>query len=88
MSAEAVDSAEVYRRLRKVEDDSLTNRLNLSTHEKECALRQGYIKAELEATNSTMDGMRGDMRKVASIGAGIGLAVLGFLIKLVFFPSA
>ncbi len=86
MSALAGD-AEVYQRLRKVEDDSLTNRLNLSTHEKECALRQGYIKMELETTNATVHGIRSDMRKVASIGAGIALAVLGFLIKLVFFPS-
>lgn len=70
---------QVYDRMRAAEDRVLRNELNLMSHEKECAIRYGHI-------NESMSGLQRDLRTAATAAAGIMLAVLGFLIKLVFFP--
>ena len=68
----------VFDRLREVEDDTLRNELNLLGHERECAIRYGHI-------NSSVEGIRKDMRSAATTVGTIMLAILAFLIKLVFF---
>jgi hypothetical protein len=72
-------SDEVFDRLRQVEDQSLTNTLKLAGHEKECAIRYGHI-------TESVTGIRSDMRQAVVGGITLMLAVLGFLVKLVFFP--
>ncbi len=70
---------ELFERMRATEDKALRNELGLASHERECAIRYGHI-------NESVNGVRRDFRNVATAGAGIMIAVLGFLIKLVFFP--
>lgn len=70
---------ELFERMRATEDKALRNELGLASHERECAIRYGHI-------NESVTGIRRDMRQVATAGAGVMLAVLGFLVKLVFFP--
>lgn len=65
-------------RLREAEEGGLRNQLGLESHERECAIRYGHI-------NDTMAGVRRDMRATLAGGIAIGITVLGFLIKLVFF---
>jgi hypothetical protein len=67
-------------RLREVELESNTNKGRLAGHERECAIRYGHI-------NENVAGIRRDLRQAASVVATIMLAVLGFLIKLVFFSG-
>lgn len=69
----------MFERLRVTEDKALRNELNLASHERECAIRYGHI-------NEGMSKIQHDFRAVATAGAGVMLTVLGFLIKLVFFP--
>ncbi len=71
---------EIFERLRDVEDESLRNQLGLTAHERECAIRYGHI-------NESVMGIQKDFRRVATAGASIMLAVLAFLVKLVFFAS-
>jgi hypothetical protein len=73
-------ASEVFDRLRGVEDESLRNQLKLVGHERECAIRYEHI-------NTSVSGIREDLRKAATAGMAILMTVLGFLIKLVFFSS-
>lgn len=66
-------------RIRELEDRALRNTLGLQSHERECAIRYEHI-------TDSVSGIRHDLRVAATSGAGIMLAVLAFLIKLVFFP--
>lgn len=80
-------SDEVFARLNAVEQETLSNKLNLAGHERECAIRYGHINESVAGMKENVNGIRKDMRTVAYAGAGIGLAVLAFLVKLVFFPA-
>ncbi len=71
---------DIWERLRDVEDETLRNQLGLTAHERECAIRYGHI-------NASVAGLRSDFRNVAVAGVGTGMAILAFLVKLVFFSS-
>lgn len=66
-------------RMRHIEDRTTRNELKLQGHEDTCALRYRHLDESLNAVAR-------NQRAAAIAGASIGLAVLGFLIKLVFFP--
>ncbi len=68
---------EIYERLREVEDTSLRNKLGLSSHEKECALRYEALWNEVRATNLT----------IRWAGSTLLIGTLGILTKILFFPS-
>ncbi len=71
----------LFDRLRDAENAALRNTLGLAAHEKECAIRYGHI-------NENVAGIRKDLRTAAWAGISAMITVLGFLVKLVFFPGA
>lgn len=77
---------DLYERVRSTEDQGLRNELGLKAHEKECAIRYGHINDTMAGMKTVSEGIQRDLRTAATAGAGVMLAVLGFLIKLVFFP--
>ena len=69
---------QIFDRMRELGEQSLRNQLGLVSHEKECAIRYEHINASVRA-------MRGDMKRVATGGFSIGILVIAFLVKVVFF---
>lgn len=72
-------------RLRDTERQTLENRLNLNSHEKECSLRYAHVRETMAQAKDEIAGMRNDAKRFVAAGVGIALLVIGFLIKLVFF---
>ncbi len=71
-------TAEMFERLREVEDTSQRNSLGLQSHERECALRYGYL-------NASITSMRNILLWIGSVLL-VGMASL--LVKVLFFHGA